>query len=79
MIHCGTTADSGHYKICIKVDPQKNVWAELNDRRTEDITYDKILEYKKRGEICCIFYKRSTLVSQPEKAQIPSSLKKFVQ
>lgn len=43
MIHCGTTADSGHYKICIKVDPQRNVWAELNDRRTEEITYEKIL------------------------------------
>lgn len=34
MIHCGKTADSGHYKICMKIDAQNGNWVELNDRRT---------------------------------------------
>lgn len=49
MIHCGTTAESGHYKICIKIDPINNVWVELNDRRTDEIPQEKIMEYKKKG------------------------------
>lgn len=35
MIHAGKTAESGHYKMCIKVNDQKDQWVEFNDRRTE--------------------------------------------
>lgn len=76
MIHCGKTAESGHYKLCILINGD---WIEFNDRRTEIVKEEKIKDYKKKGEICCLFYRRSTLICQSEKMQVPASLKKLVQ
>ena len=42
MIHAGKTAESGHYKMCIRVNDQKDEWVEFNDRRTEEVSADKI-------------------------------------
>ena len=39
MIHQGTTATSGHYKICIKNNDQ---WNEYNDRIVTNIPLSKI-------------------------------------
>jgi uncharacterized UBP type Zn finger protein len=46
MIHCGKSAESGHYKLCIKVGDN---WVEFNDRRTSVISEAKIKEYKEKG------------------------------
>ena len=34
MIHYGSTANSGHYKICIKANTSDNKWIEFNDRKS---------------------------------------------
>lgn len=76
MIHCGKSAESGHYKLCLSVNGE---WIEFNDRRTDIISEEKIKEYKRKGEICCLFYRRSTLICQSDKNQVPATLKKLVQ
>lgn len=42
MIHAGKTAESGHYKMCIRMQGEKGGWVEFNDRRAEDISYEKV-------------------------------------
>ena len=64
--------------MCIKVDEHRDSWVEFNDRRTDQVPSTKIEEYKKKGDICCLFYKRSTLVCRSEKCPIPINLKKMV-
>ena len=78
MIHAGKTAESGHYKMCIRTNEQKNEWVEFNDRKTSVVSAAKIEEYKKNGDICCLFYRRNSLVCNSELTPIPSSLKKLV-
>lgn len=77
MIHCGKGAESGHYKVCIR--NKDNTWVEFNDRRTDEVSAEKIAQYKKKGEVCCIFYKRNNLVCQSDSSQVPASLKQLVQ
>ena len=76
MIHCGKSAESGHYKLCLRINGE---WVEFNDRKAEVISEYKVKEYKKKGEVCCLFYRRSSLVCQSEKFQVPATLKKLVQ
>lgn len=42
MIHCGATADYGHYKICMKLDLENDLWVEFNDRKAENISFEKV-------------------------------------
>ena len=76
MIHEGTSAVSGHYKICINVGDDK--WNEYNDRTVTPITKERIENYKKRGEICCLFYRRPVLDCNLQRIPVTLSLKTYI-
>ena len=75
MIHQGSSAVSGHYKVCINIDGS---WVEYNDRLVTSIPDSKIQEYKVKGEICCLFYRRCSLVCDSQRIPVPGSLKLLV-
>lgn len=75
MIHEGSSAIHGHYKVCIKINDN---WLEYNDRIVKNIPSSRIDEYKVRGEICCLFYRRPNLICDSQRLPIPLSLKNLV-
>ena len=76
MIHEGTSAVSGHYKICIKVGEEQ--WNEYNDRTVTAVSRERIENYKQRGEICCLFYRRPVLLCNLARVPVPLQLKTLV-
>jgi hypothetical protein len=75
MIHQGASAVHGHYKVCITIG---DAWFEYNDRTVTAVPNQKIEEYKARGEICCLFYRRPTLLCDNQRIPIPLALKNLV-
>lgn len=57
---------------------EPDTWVEFNDRSVYKITYDKIEIYKQKGHICCLFYKRSSLLCTNKKVPITGQLKNKV-
>ncbi len=55
-----------------------NKWIEFNDRKVDSISMEKIENYSKKGQICCLFYRRPTLVCNDKKVAIPGSLKTII-
>lgn len=58
MIHEGSSANSGHYKVLLQIDGK---WTEFNDRKVGVISEDKVNAYNEKGQVCCLFYKRPAL------------------
>lgn len=77
MIHEGSDPNYGHYKVIFLTET--NQWVEFNDRKVEYITDQKVEAYRKKGQICCLFYKRPSLVCTDKKVPITGSLKSKVQ
>ena len=76
MIHQGNTATSGHYKVVLNTDQDK--WVEFNDRKVYPIDQAKIDTYSKKGQICCLFYRRPTLICTQKKVALSGALKSKV-
>lgn len=75
MIHEGSSAIHGHYKVCIKINEN---WFEYNDRIVKNIPSSRIDEYKNKGEICCLFYRRPNLICDSQRLPITHTLKALV-
>jgi ubiquitin C-terminal hydrolase len=75
MIHEGTSAVHGHYKVCISINDN---WFEYNDRIVRAIPAARIEEFKNKGEICCLFYRRPSLLCDSQRIPVPLSLKTLV-
>ena len=76
MIHEGSTATSGHYKVLLQLDGK---WTEFNDRKVEIISEQKVNSYSDKGQVCCLFYKRPALICSEKKVPITGALKAKVQ
>jgi ubiquitin C-terminal hydrolase len=75
MIHQGSSAVHGHYKVCILINDN---WFEYNDRIVTPVPASRIDDYKAKGEICCLFYRRPTLLCDSQRIPVPMSLKNLV-
>ncbi len=75
MIHEGNSAIFGHYKLCLSLGED---WYEFNDKIVKKINRESIKGYSDRGEICCLFYRRPTLICDNKKIPIPFQLKNSV-
>ena len=75
MVHQGTSATFGHYKLCLNLSDQ---WFEFNDKHVSKISRATVDGYKDKGEICCLFYRRPTLICNDNKIPVPYPLKTSV-
>lgn len=76
MVHEGTSAVYGHYKLCLLLGDEQ--WYEFNDKNVSLTSKEVIYGYRDRGEICCLFYRRPLLVCNAKKIPIPFPLKNAV-
>ena len=74
-MHQGTSASFGHYKLCLLLDEE---WFEFNDKEVKKISKGVVEDYKIKGEICCLFYRRPLLVCNNNKIPVPFPLKNGV-
>lgn len=75
MVHQGTSAVFGHYKLCLLLAEQ---WYEFNDKQVSLSSSAAVEAYRDKGEICCLFYRRPELICTSKKTAIPFSLKNSV-
>jgi ubiquitin C-terminal hydrolase len=75
MVHQGNSATFGHYKLCLLLSEE---WYEFNDKHVSKIDRSAVDEYKNKGEICCLFYRRPLLACNNNKIPIPFPLKNSV-
>lgn len=76
MIHQGDSPVAGHYKLCVRVAADQ--WIEYNDRKVSTVGESIIQKYKDKGEISCLFYRRSSLVCSEPTGTLSYNLKTTV-